>query len=164
MRTITTWTYMGTKEKICMISKSHTVAGALLLALSCGFLVGCSGGSEASAEPVDSEDQEVRAGSCTRKRAIQEKWEELLIEITASEITSDQLPAAALTFHDTVEGSDQVAYKANVGTTPTFAVTYWPNNTDEILGEVVIFYPSGARAAEGYWRDSPQIYWRGRCN
>lgn len=131
-----------------------------LSALLLSSMAGCSAAT-ADESTAASQDEIV---TCEKKHSIQDTWEGLLLDSKAQEITREQLPAKAITAFDSAWGSDLVAYKANVGKMPTFAFTYWPNDTDEILGKVVVFYPSGSVAASGYWKDSPQIYWEGSCN
>jgi hypothetical protein len=128
----------------------------------CG-LVACGGSSGDTTVAADGADEEISKGiSCDAQLAAQDKWDDMLLNSKGKEVDRSALPPAAATYSDHVQGSDLVLYKADFGS--TFAVTFAPNNTDTILGKVVVFFSSGARVATGTWGDSPQINWQGSCH
>ena len=134
-----------------------------LVAVCALGLIACGGSEDTAVVVADGADEEITKGiSCDAQLAAQAKWDDMLLNSKGKEIDRSQLPAAAATYSDHVQGSDLVLYKADYGS--TFAVTFWPNNSDTVLGKVVVFYASGARVAVGTWGDSPQIYWQGRCH
>jgi hypothetical protein len=143
--------------------KTSTSAAAFLLGVIA--LAGCAADSESS--PVEETDDAelVKAGTCAQRRPIQDGWEMLLIESTATKITRTALPAPAKSHYDTVKNREAEAYKSTIAGAATFAVTNAPIDPNgDILGEVVVFNAAGATVAKGYWKDSPQLYWRGRCH
>jgi hypothetical protein len=135
---------------------------AAFLCLSCLSLA-CT--SDPSVPEGESDDLDlVKAGSCAERVPIQQKWEDLLVGGEAATVTRAPLPAAAKTHYDIVRSRHVAAYKATIDGQVTFAISSDPENGDgEILVEYVIFKASGAVVAKGYSKDSPQIYWRGRC-
>ncbi len=124
-------------------------------------VAGCA--SDDRREAAGSEQDVRKQSSCDAPPALKDHWELLLIESEAKEITREELPPSARTYFDEVQGSDLVAFHTDFEGKRSFAVTWWPNDTDEILGEVAVFDSSGVLMATGYWKDSPQIFWRDAC-
>src|SRR5262249_28205638 len=106
--------------------------------------------------------------SCSDIRKLQDEWEQRIITgANGTLVTEDELRGEAKSYFAEVrDKSDLGVYKATIGGQVSIAITYSTDGQtkaasgEEILGEVAVFSSAGKRITDGYWSDSPQIYWR----